>query len=385
LAASSNSSGPRRPLKGSWEATLEEAHALARRDDERTVAHYWRLIDRLASFPPERRLASPGKLQLYLEEALFAAQAYLSKRGRFNEAQAFFSDRVEELLDADTLSDWNLNRAKLLLWDGQRDLGQELLLAELNDVPLSIPARWLLFDTFLEEKRFDETASLIDDLDSTLRIYEDAAGDLALHHAFVYYLRSALALAQAEWETAFDFFQKAAHSSDAYADNWHMLYRPLIFQRQIDLANRALNREPSEASQRFWRGLNGFYNGDKVGAKVEWTQATALDISTVWVRSAADWILAHYYLGDEKRLGLELALRLLNRPQHEHEPLMLLLAALGWSLREDWNNVRINLDFALARYRENLQGVRLPEFYRHIAQDLMGEAHFPQFAHYFDQ
>lgn len=383
MAASVNSSGPRRPLKGSWEATLEDAHALARRDDDRAVAHYWRLLDRLASFPPERRLASPGKLQLYLEEALFAAQAFLAKRGRFNEAQAFFSDRVEDLLDADTLSDWNVNRAKLLMWDGQRDLAQDLLTAELNDVPLSIPARWLLFDIFVGEKRLGEASALIDDLDSTLSIYEDASGDLTLHNAFVFYLRSALDLERAEWLRAFDHFQQAANISDAYADNWHMLYRPLIFHGQTDLANRALNREPSEASQRFWRGLNGYYSGDKVGAKVEWGLVTALDISTVWVRSAADWILAHYYLGDEKRLGLELALRLLNRPQHEAEPIMLLLAALGWSLRGDWNSVRINLDFALARYRENLQNVRLPQFYRRIARDLMDETHFTEFEHYF--
>lgn len=382
--AASNSSAPQRPLKGSWEATLEEAHALARRDDDRAVAHYWRLIERLASFPPERRLASPGKLQLYLEDALFAAQSYLSKRGRFNDAQAFFSDRVEELLDADTLSDWNVNRAKLLIWDGKSDLAQDLLLAELSGVPLSIPARWLLFDVFVAGERLDEADALIDDLDSTLQIYEDEAGDLTLHRAFVFYLRAALSLKRSEWQSAFELFEQAAAESVAYADNWHMLYRPLIFQGQRDLANRALNREPSEASQRFWRGLNGYYSGDKVGAKVEWGQVIALEIGTVWVRSAADWILAHYYLGDEKRLGLELALRLLNRPQQEPEPIMLLLAALGWSLRGDWNNVRINLDFALARYRENLQDVCLPEFYRHIARDLMGETHFAKFEHYFN-
>jgi hypothetical protein len=382
--AASNSGGLRRPLKGSWEATLEEAHTLAHRDDDRAVAHYWRLINRLADFPPERRLASPGKLQLYLEDALFAAQSYLSKRGRFNEAQAFFSDRVEELLDADTLSDWNVNRAKLLVWDGQSALAQDLLLAELNGVPLSIPARWLLFDVFVGENRLDEADALIDDLDSTLQIYEDEAGDLTLHRAFVFYLRAALALKRTEWQRAFDFFQQAADESDAYADNWHMLYRPLIFQNQPDLANRALNREPSEASQRFWRGLNGYYSGDKVGAKVEWGQVVALEIGAVWVRSAADWILAHYYLGDEKRLGLELTLRLLNRPQQEPEPIMLLLAALGWALRSDWNNVRINLDFALARYRQNLQDVRLPEFYRHIARDLMDEVHFAEFERYFN-
>jgi hypothetical protein len=356
---------------------------LARRDDDRAVAHYWRLIERLSSFPPERRLASPGKLQLYLEDALFATQSYLSKRGRFNEAQAFFSDRVVELLDADTLSDWNVNRAKLLIWDRQSDLAQDLLLAELNGVPLSIPARWLLFDLFVAEDRLDEADALIDDLDSTLQVYEDEAGDLTLHRAFVFYLRATLALKRAEWQRAFDSFEQAAAESDAYADSWHMLYRPLIFHGQRDLANRALNREPSEASQRFWRGLNGYYSGDKVGAKVEWGQVVALEIGTVWVRSAADWILAHYYLGDEKRLGLELALRLLNRPQQEPEPIMLLLAALGWALREDWKNVRTNLDFALARYRENLQDVRLPEFYRHIARDLMDEVHFSEFERYF--
>lgn len=364
---------------------LEEAHALTRRNDDRVVAHYWRLIDKLAAFPPERRAAGEGHLQFYLEEALFGAQAYLAKRGRYNEAQALFVDRIDDLLGGDTLSDWQLNRAKLLSWAGHIEEAFALVMAEINETPLNIPARWFLFDLLAEAGRLDEAEASIEDLNSAVEAASvaDPGADLSIHSALVCYLGSALAIERGDWATAFAQFQESARRSDAYDDNWRMLYSPLVLTGEVDLANRALNREKSEASQRFWRGLNGFYNGDERGAKVEWQQVTKIEIGEVWVRSAADWILAHYYLGDEQRLGLEMALRLLNRPQHEPEPIMLMLAALGWALRGDWPSVRTNLEFSLARYRENLQDVQLPEIYWPIARDLIGEANFAEFAGYF--
>ncbi|MEZ4638461.1 MAG: hypothetical protein R2873_29315 [Caldilineaceae bacterium] len=379
---SQNSSSPHRPIKGSWEASLLEAQEMARRNDDRAVAAYWRLIDRLAGFDPERRRAGSGRLQLFLEDALFGMQAYLAKRGRFHEAQDVESARIEGLLADDALAEWMLNRAKLLSWHGQGEAALDVLFAHLNQYPLSIPARWQLFDIYIDANRLDEAAAMVDDFEATTRQSEDA---LPLHAGLIWYLRCVVALSAQAWDEAFAHFRLAAQESDAYAENWHMLYRPLIFAGQHELAARALNREESEASQRFWRGLSGHYAGDAVGSKIEWEQVTKLDIEQVWVRSAIDWILAHYFLGDEERTGLELALRLLNRPDADPEPTMLIAAALGWSLRGEWGHVRSNLDFALAGYRANLQDALLPKMYGVLARDLMGAEQSAQFARYFRQ
>ena len=287
------------------------------------------------------------------------------------------------LLDAEALLSWQVNRAKLLSWAGQTAEALDLLQAQVAQWPLDIPARWLLFDLYVEVGRLAEAEALVAELEAAVAAADGGAGDLDLRRALASYLRSALALEQEAWADAFAHFRRAAEQSEAYQDNWHMLYRPLILRHQSEWANRALNREPSEASQRFWRGLSGRYAGDERGAKVEWQQAAAVDIEQVWVRSAVDWILAHYYLGDEQRVGLELALRLLSRPQYEPEPILLVLAALGWALRDDWSSVRVNLDFALARYRENLQDVLLPDLFWHITRDLVGEARFAEFERYF--
>ncbi|MBI1294737.1 hypothetical protein GC175_07235 [bacterium] len=387
MSLNSNSSTPQRPLKGSWEASLFEAQELARRNDDRTVAAYWRLIDRLAAFASERRHAGSGRLQLFLEEALFGVQSYLAKRGRFHEAADVESIRIEKILDGDALAEWTLNRAKLLSWQEKNEAALDLLFAHLNQYPLSIPARWLLFDIYIDANRVDEASAVIDDLESAVQgeIAHSEEDALSLHKGLIWYLRSVISLTQEAWDDAFTYFECAAQESDAYADNWHMLYRPLIFSGQHVLASRALNREESEASQRFWRGLSGHYAGDTVGSKIEWEQVTQLDIEQVWVRSAVDWILAHYFLGDEKREGLELALRLLNRPDTDPEPTMLIAAALGWSLRGEWGHVRSNLDFALAGYRANLQDLLLPKMYGVLARALMDEEHAAQFQRYFRQ
>jgi hypothetical protein len=386
LLPSPNSSTPRRPLKGSWEAMLQEAHALAKRDDDRAIAHFWRLADRLANMPREQRQKGEGQLQLFLEDALLSGQSYLARRGRFREAQAFFIDRIDQILDEEVLADWQVSRARLLSWAGEVGEAISLLQAQVSQSSLEIPARWLLFDLYLDTEGVSEAAALVDDFDAVVQKHSVALGSeefLELQHSLVFCLRSALALERQAWEEAFEYFRRAAQASDAYKDNWHMLYRPLIFHGQREWANRALNRESSEVSQRFWRGLNGYYAGDEVGSRVEWQNATAVDISQVWVCSAADWILAHYYLGDEKGQGLELALRLVNRPQHEPEPIMLLLAGLGWALRNDWQATRTNLDFALARYRANLQDALLPEMYWFITRDLVGAERFPEIEGHF--
>jgi tetratricopeptide (TPR) repeat protein len=387
LLSSSNTPDPRRPLKGSWEAMFQEAHDLARRDDDRALAHYWRLVDRLANFPMEQRQKGQGKLQILLEDALLSGQAYLAKRGRFREAQEFFLDRIDEFLSGEFLADWHTNRARLLSWTGEFDAAIELLQPEVRAWPLNIATRWLLFDLYVETGRPSDAAVVVDDLEALLHVYpvapDEEEDSLSLHRSLVFYLRSALALDRQAWEEAYNLFRRAADESEAYNDSWHMLYRPLIFRDQREWANRVLNRERSEVSQRFWRGLNGHYAGDKVGSRVEWQSATNIDIDQIWVRSAGDWILAHYYLGDEKRQGLELALRLISRQQGEPEPIMLLLAGLGWAIRDDWVATRTNLGFALAQYRANLQGALLPEMYWFVARDLVGVESFAEIEQYF--
>jgi tetratricopeptide (TPR) repeat protein len=362
-----------RPAKGSWDALFEEATDLAYREDDRAVAAYWRIIDRLSNLPKERR--GPGsKLYSYLEPSLFNTQFFLALRGRFHDAAEFCLDRVADLLSPEALTDWQLNRAKLLGWQAKRGEATTLLNDLMAANPLETPICWALFEMHLDagEMTLAETvlAQMADDLAGPPgQALPDEEQNEVL--SLLAYFRSRLGMARQAYEDAFASFQQAAKLSPIYEENWHMLYRPLIQAGQYELANRALNREQSLASRHFWRGLLGHRQGDQVGSRLEWEAAIQVNSNDLLIRSLADWVLAHYYLGDPERVGLELILRLLRHPKAGPEPLLLLLAGLGWGLHAETANLQTNLRFARSRYRGALLSPTLPPEYWPIAQDLL--------------
>lgn len=379
------------PVRGSWEAMLSDARQLAIRDDERAGPQYEMLISRLVKIPQDRLAANDNRMQRMLEECLFTYQSFLARRNRLEEAIHLQADQIATLYDADAMAVWQERQAHMLGWLGRHDESEALMAQVQADSPWEISLRWQLFEMYRKQGRTAEMAALIQDLEELVAPLEeyglqvpDESVTLDTLQGLVRYLKMMQAIEQGEWQAAYDFFVEAASISEAYKDNWHQLFRLLVLNGQPKLANRALNREKAPASQGFWRGLNGYYQGDKEGSKAEWEQVTRLDVGELLMRSAADYILSHYYLGDPKRQGLQLALRLIESMRQNRDPLIIALAGLGWAVQGEYSHLVTNLEFAISQLRGSFNGNKLPEFNWYFFRDLLPAEEFAKIEHYFE-
>jgi len=383
------------PVRGSWEALLAEARQLAVRDDERTGEKYELLISRLVKLPLERLASNDFRMQRMLEECLFTYQSFLARRNRLQEAIDLQADQLVYIFDQDATAVWNERRAYMLGWLGRHDESLALMAQVQAETPWDISLRWQLFEMYRKQGRTEEMAELISDLEGLLEALEirqmappDESVSVETLQGLVRYLKMMQAIEQSEWQAAYDFFTEAASISEAYKENWHQLFRLLVLNGQSKLANRALNREKAPASQGFWRGLNGYYQDDKVESKAEskaeWEQVTRIPMEELLMRTAADWILAHYYLGDTKRMGLQLSLHLIESMRQNRDPLIIALAGLGWAIQGEHQHLRTNIEFAIGQLRGSFNGNKLPEFNWYFFRDLLSAEEFAKIEHYFE-
>ncbi len=379
------------PVRGSWEEMLAEARQLAIRDDERAGEKYELLISRLVKLPLERLVANDNRMQRMLEECMFTYQSFLARRNRLQDAIDLQADQLLFIFDTDAMAVWNERQAYMLGWLGRHDESLALMAKVQAETPWDVSLRWQLFEMYRKQGRTEEMAGLIEDLEGLLAALErhgiappDESVSTETLQGLVRYLKMMSAIEEGEWQVAYDFFVEAATISDAYKENWHQLFRLLVMHGESKLASRALNREKSPASQGFWRGLNGFYSGDKEGSKVEWEQVIRIPIDDLLMRSAADWILSQYYLGDSKRVGLQLSLRLIENMRQNRDPLIIAIAGLGWAVQGEYSHLRTNLEFAISQLRGSFSGNKLPEFNWYFFRDLIPADEFAKIEHYFE-
>ena len=245
-----------------------------------------------------------------------------------------------------------------------------------------------------------------------LSLKEQLAGgesddQVSLQFGLLHFLNSTVEMERGNWQEALDAFGTAAKLSNAYRERWHLIYRPLVVNGQARLAQRALNREESPASQGFWRGLSGFYAGDRQGAAAEWRRVAQISLDDVTVPSVGDWILAHYYLDapnpagqapaevedsqdtvrpeddgeqgaltDTGRKGLQVALNLLGQRDTRRDPLVLGLAALGWGMAGNKEHLHRNLRHSVELLRGSLQDNKLAVFNWYFFRDLLSPEDF---------
>lgn len=371
---------------------MSEARQLALRDDERAGEKYELLISRLAKMPVERLAANENRMQRMLEECMFTYQSFLARRNRLEEAIDMQKERIPFLFDEDALAVWNERQAQMLYWLGRYDESLTLMAKVQALEPWDVGLRWQLFEMYRKQGRREQMDELIDSLVELVTALESHAmqppqegTDLPTLQGLVRYLKMMLAVEDGEWQAAYDLFVEAASVSPVYKENWHQIFRLLVLNREAKLANRALNREESPASRGFWRGLNGYYQGDEAGAKAEWEQVTRLEVGELPMRSAADYILAHYYLGDKKRQGLELALRLIESMRQNRDPLIIALAGLGWAIQGEGKHLKMNLEFAIGQLRASFNADKLPEFNWYFFRDLLPAEEFTKVEHYFEK
>lgn len=381
-------------LKGSWEAMLAEAQTLNRQGNREAIKKFTYLIERLLKLP-EKRLRAQEHLLSILAQSLFGLQSYYARRNRLDEALSAYDDVIARVLDADAQVVWREHQACILRWQGRYEEAIPLLQHVVDEEPFDMNPRWLLFSTLIDSNRFDLAEAMIASFAEQVAEQFKAVGaeqfnadgaeqdDIDFLFGFLHYLRAMLALEKGQWEAAFQEFAAAGKTSQTYVNGWHLLYRPLVTHKQAKFAGRALNREKSAASQGFWRGLSGRYAGDQKGAQIEWRRVTQIPLSDVMLRSAGDWILAHYYLGDEDRQGLQVALQLLQQQQTQQTPLVLSIAALGWGMHGQKEHLYRNLRFAVEQMRAGLQDNKLSVFAWHFFHDLLQPEDFAEVEQYF--
>ncbi|MCY4115410.1 MAG: hypothetical protein OXF55_00805 [Caldilineaceae bacterium] len=419
-------------LKGSWEGLHAEAVALSRQGNDEAIDKLGYLIERLTGLPEARRMAQEARLQTILEQSVLGLQSHFARRHRLEEMAAA-SEEILEILSEDARSLWRENQARAHWWQGRHESAVGILRAEVDKLPFEVELRWLLFSVLVDAGDIDEADrvkfSLLDklaglfqekglaDMDladehTQLSLKEQLAGgesddQVSLQFGLLHFLNASVEIERGNWQEALDAFGSAAKLSDAYRERWHLIYRPLVVNRQARLAQRALNREKSPASQGFWRGLSGFYAGDRQGAAAEWRRVTQISLDEVTVPSVGDWILAHYYLDapqlpgqavedvedlqteaspvnggdqgaltDTGRKGLQVALNLLGQRDTRRDPLVLGLAALGWGMAGNNEHLHRNLRHSVELLRGSLQDNKLAVFNWYFFHDLLSPEDF---------
>ena len=429
MTTDTSRSGNSAALKGSWEALHTEAVALSRQGNDEALAKYSFLIKRLAGLPESRRAAQDERLQRILDQSVLGLQSYYARRNRLEDMGAI-DDEVYSILSEDAKSLWRENQARSFWWQGRPEEAVEIVRTESEDLPFDVDLRWLLFSILIDDGKLDDaegarqsllnelqslfraqglSESLVEDVNVQIQVKERLASEtetnqVSVQFGLIHFLRSCLELEKRHWQEAADAFGLAARVSDAYSDRWHLLYRPLVLNSQSRLAQRALNREDSTVSQGFWRGLSGYYTGDRQGAATEWRRVTKIPLEEVTLSSVGDWILAHYYLGvvqpaqtsdedsetppatdnaeeseeqdsgdfsDEVRQGLHVALNLLGQQETRRDPLVLGLAALGWGIGGHRQHLHRNLRHAVELLRASLQDNKLSVFNWYFFRDLL--------------
>ncbi len=436
MTTDTRTSGSAAALKGSWEALHTEAVALSRQGNDEALAKYGFLIERLAALPHNRRAAQDERLQRILDQSVLGLQSHYARRNWLEEMAAI-DDALFEILSEDAKSLWRENQARAYWWQGRCEEAAGIVRSESDDLPFDVDLRWLLFSILIDDDKIDDadgvrqsllselqrlfrsqglSDSLVEDVDVQIQVKERLTSEsetnqVSLQFGLLHFLRSCVELERQHWQEAADAFSMAARVSDAYSDRWHLLYRPLVLNSQGRLAQRALNRESSSVSQGFWRGLSGYYSGDRQGAATEWRRVTQVPLEDVTLSSVGDWILAHYYLdavqprqasdedgtgrsatdnaeqggnpdssdfSDELRQGLHVALNLLGQQNTRRDPLVLGLAALGWGIGGHREHLHRNLRHAVEILRASLQDNKLSVFNWYFFRDLLSPELFTE-------
>lgn len=334
------------PIPGSWDAILSEAHRLSEQGDKRAVERYRSICDKLFRFGKERRTARSGELQDILIEAHFACIAFLYTHERFDEAANLYEDQIEDELDGVDLDKWQVYQNRALWMAGREDEAIDLLRSALAESPENLFLAWELFRIHFYQ---DDLGAASDVVATWLHPstdpdeFSDDETALWAYHT----LSMLLAIAREEWSAAIDHMG-IANSLDlmAYAVRTS-LYLSLFEARELERLAKVVKSETSTVTKSLWLGLIYDERDDEKRARAAWSLATQVDLTTILAVEAQDWALAHFYLGDEERLGLELMLRLLRELNQESVDVdHMAMAALGWAIRGPSDKVSSNLAFA---------------------------------------
>jgi len=375
------------PLKGSWEAQLQEAERYARNFNDAALPIFDKIYTRLEKMPKARRMAADERLQKIFLRTALDYQGYLLMREEYDRALEII-DRVSQEMEGEEASNWAV-QAALALHQAGRD---EEALDRLRPQP-GLPV----------ENEFDELSSLIvfainiDRLEeaesflahATQLVEETTELDeviLDFERAYIAMHRAQIALNRQAWDEGVAWFDKAVSWDPEFQFRVSEIYEPIAVEGPPATALRLIKQDANEGiSQFFWQGLAHQRAGESKKAKQAWRYVTAYEpVEKEEALPFFETMMAHYYLGDPDRAGLTTVLKILKEEDSYNWGIML-VAGLGWAIHGNMPNAHSNLEVAMLLRRTTRPGAKyLPiDIWRH-AKLLLDQAQLQEVAKYFD-
>lgn len=386
------------------------AQQLAARNDDEAVAIYDKLITRLSALPLERRRVSNDRLQNILVQACVNAQAYHNVHERYDEA-LHVMDQMRQIVEEPEIQPLDFHRADILLTAGRVDEAIAVLRGIAEENGNDIEDLAAIFHAYVRVGQLDDAQRVLNEIEEQLAAQQgsDAASPAdgeedprsedprsedpraearaaagARDEAFVYSLRSELAMERQQWQEAIDHYQQAVSLHSDYGDSPQFIYMPLVRNGQYEAALPFVRQDTArKVRSTFWEALALYHLGDVAQAEALWTEVTETELNEEEARNFNEVVLSFYYLGDAERMGLELLLRLINEVRNPNWSIFF-LTGLGWAMHGNLRNARMNFDMARQQLRMTAQGSSFPDEIKRFVDDLLDGETRAELASYLD-
>ncbi len=375
------------PLKGSWEAILQEAQELAANQNDAAIPLFDKLIKRLSKLAESKRRAHDGRLQQIFTVAAVNAQSYLTLRGRYDDALAVL-EQLTEIGDEHEEAYAEFQRGLILL---MAERNEEALVAvrqrtEREDTDI---ADWgQLVITHLRLGQIEAAIAAVEEtaawMEREFELGIVGPEEQPEWRGYVATLWADIALRQRDWEAATQHFDRALALDEMYQNNPHLFYTSLMQAEQPALALRYIKQDREHPiRQNFWMGVAHRRLGEEEQAQAAWQRVLTVDLEKSEEPSFSEYVLTHYYLGDKERIGLGNILRILQEDRR-YDWQTLFLAGLGWAIQDDLDSASTNLQFSVNQRRTAAMGKELPYQTWTYCLDLLDEAAQQRLSKYFE-
>lgn len=374
-------------IKGSWESLLAEAQEMASTQNDEAIPRFEKIVQRLSKMSKAQRMASGERLQQLLIAGAISFQAYLTLRSRYDEAL----DVLHTLAAVGSAEDqaYAQFQTGLVLFIAERDEDAFTLLHQQANAPDADISDWghlvinyLRRERIAEAKQAVKTAIAWIDSRYANGIINDE--EMPQLRGYIASLRAEISVKKGDWTTATAHYDAAIEADPLYKENVHIFYTSLMLAGQPAVALPYIKRDQHHPIRsNFWQGVAHFRLQEQEKAAAFWEQVLAVDLEQSAEESFSEYVLTHYYLGDEERIGLGNVLRVLQE-NRRHEWQVLFLAALGWAIQGKLDNAEADLQFAVNQRKTSAAGLKLPYQVWTYLRDLLDETAQSRFIKYFD-
>jgi len=350
-------------IKGSWEAILSEAQQLASQQDDDAIPLFDKLVQRIGKMSVKQRVANGERLQKIFTVAAMNAQSYLALREQYDAALTTL-EKLHEVGDAHDRAFADFQRVLILFMAERLDEGFDQLEARVRDDEADISDWGQLVMSNLRYGHIEKATQALSRAEmwtnEQARLELIDQEELTEWRGYLATLQADVAMRREEWDIAMQRFADALAADPMYGKNLHLFYTALMQAGQPQHALTYINQDGAyPIRSNFWRGVALYRLGNVDAAQDAWAKVLTVDLQESEEPSFSEYVLTHYYLGDEERIGLGNILRVLQEDKR-YEWQTLFLAGLGWAIQNRLDNAKTNLQFAINQRRASAQGKRLP-------------------------